>query len=438
MTLTPSYDGVPHATAIGIKQIQMEQDTAKTVLQPPHTHLVDFNRVSHPLIEIITLPHIHDPNTAAAFVRRVQRTLKAVGACETGMEMGGLRVDVNVSVKEKTAEDRGQARFSYAGVTGLGQRTEIKNLSSLTGISTAIALERDRQISILTAGGTIEGETRGWTLGATSTHRIRGKEGEVDYRYMPDPDLAPLLISSDLLSRLSDTLPEVPEATIERLVTDWGVNGKDARTLVDLDDGDRCELFFDVGETILLRTGGDDKTKHKIGKMTANWVIHELGALLAVSEKSFSASLLSPDQLASTLMLLDRQEITLPTAKRLLKVIVDEELPSASNSTDRIEAYIDAQNLRLQAMTDEDYLRLAEKLVQDNAKMADQARSEALLRSHDNASESEGDRHGGRKKKLGSGKMMWFVGQMVRHGEAGRVQPERAEYAVKRTLGVAS
>ena len=178
---------------IGIKQIQMEQDTAKTVQQPPSTHLLDFNRVSHPLIEIITLPQIHDPIVAAVVVRKIQTILKSVNACTAGMELGGLRADVNVSVRERNVESSDYGH-SYHGVTGLGQRTEIKNLASVKAVEDAIIAERDRQIDILESGGAIEGETRGWTLGSKTTKRLRGKEGEIDYRYMPDPDIPPVIV----------------------------------------------------------------------------------------------------------------------------------------------------------------------------------------------------------------------------------------------------
>lgn len=178
---------------IGIKQVQIEQDTAKTVQQPPSTHLLDFNRVSHPLIEIITLPQIHDPMVAAACVRKIQTILKTVNACTAGMEMGGLRADVNVSIRERNAE-LSMSPHSYHGVTGLGQRTEIKNLASVKAVEDAIIAERDRQIELLERGGVVEGETRGWTLGSKTTRRLRGKEGEIDYRYMPDPDIAPVIL----------------------------------------------------------------------------------------------------------------------------------------------------------------------------------------------------------------------------------------------------
>ncbi len=185
---------------VGIKQIQLEQDTAKTTHQPPSMSLLDFNRVSHPLIEIITLPQIHHPQTAAACVKKIQSILQAVSAATTGMEMGGLRADVNVSVRPKAATDEATSNNAYESMTGLGQRTEIKNLSSFKAVEDAISAERDRQIKVLEAGGTINGETRGWSLGSTETTRLRGKEGEVDYRYMPDPDLPPLIIDPVSLS----------------------------------------------------------------------------------------------------------------------------------------------------------------------------------------------------------------------------------------------
>ena len=169
----------------------MEQDTAKTIQQPPDVMLLDFNRVGYPLIEIITLPNIHHAQTAAACVRKIQNILQAVNAVITGMELGGLRADVNVSVRPRGTQTGPHA---YHGITGLGQRTEIKNLSSFKAVEDAINAEKERQIRVLEQGGSIEGETRGWTIGGKETEKLRGKEGEVDYRYMPDPDIYPVVI----------------------------------------------------------------------------------------------------------------------------------------------------------------------------------------------------------------------------------------------------
>lgn len=277
LTLYPHDDIDPAdhpSITVGIKQIQMEQDTAKTILQPPSTYMLDFNRASHPLIEIITLPHLHSPQTAAALVRKIQSILNAVGANTTGMEMGGLRADVNVSVRPCDAVS-GTASFvhEYDGVAGLGQRTEIKNLSSIKAVEEAVIAERDRQISVLEAGGVVEGETRGWTLGSSETRRLRGKEGEVDYRYMPDPDLGAVRIGHDLVAHLRDTLPVLPDASLEELVSgpEFGVSVKDAKTLVGLDEGRRLDFYYDTLD--LVRGDLDEASEAwgKAGKVVANW-----------------------------------------------------------------------------------------------------------------------------------------------------------------------
>ncbi len=239
---TEDGDGV----TIGIKQIQMEQDTAKTITQPGDVHWLDFNRVGAPLIEIITLPEIHHPATAAALVRKVQILLSAVDACVSGMEAGGLRADVNVSVRR--SDDHNPS-------APLGQRTEIKNLSSFRAVEDAIIAERDRQIAVLESGGVVEGETRGWSIGSTETRRLRGKEGEVDYRYMPDPDLAPVVIGNDLISHLRDTMGQLPDAEVDELIARFRLTPKDALALTALDGGMRVEYFWNVVEALTARLG---------------------------------------------------------------------------------------------------------------------------------------------------------------------------------------
>ncbi|KAL8963885.1 MAG: hypothetical protein Q9183_004877, partial [Haloplaca sp. 2 TL-2023] len=142
------HDGISseygESVEVGIKQVQLEQDTAKTLQSPPSGAMLDFNRVGHPLIEIITHPQIHSPQTAAACVKKIQAQLQAVNAVTTGMEDGGLRADVNVSVRQRGVD------------TVLGQRTETKNLSSFKAIEDAIIAERNRPISVLEGGGIID------------------------------------------------------------------------------------------------------------------------------------------------------------------------------------------------------------------------------------------------------------------------------------------
>ena len=404
-------DGVPAADlngaeslSIGIKQIQMEQDTAKTTHVSASTYHVDLNRAGHPLIEIITLPHIHSPQTAAAVVRKIQAILRSVDACTTGMELGGLRADVNVSVRQRGT----LGTSSYSSVTGLGQRTEIKNLASLAAIEDAIVVERDRQISVLEAGGTMEGETRGFTLGATETTRLRGKEGEVDYRYMPDPDLPPLVIGSELVEHLQATLPELPDDTVARIQHQYGLTSKDAKTLLVLDDGERLEFMEETVDLLRNRLAQANESNVKIGKLAANWVLHELGGLLTTTNTAWQDMAITETELADILANLQQKQITSRAAKQLLATIHDLQ-PNGRRPS--IEQLIEAGNLRLRPLSDEEYTALAQEIVAENPDMV------AAVRER------------GQK-----GKLMWFVGQMIRRGEEGTVKPEKAKEVVESLL----
>ncbi|KAI4733056.1 hypothetical protein E4T50_16389 [Aureobasidium sp. EXF-12298] len=393
---------------IGIKQIQMEQDTAKTALQPPSTYLLDFNRVSHPLIEIITLPHIHSPATAAATVRKIQSLLRSVDSCVAGMEMGGLRADVNVSVRQRGSTGDNN---EYSGVTGLGTRTEIKNLSSFKAVEDAVAAERDRQIKLLEAGGVVEGETRGWTIGSTETTRLRSKEGEVDYRYMSDPDLPPVLISNELVEHLRKTLPELPDSTVSRTLNDFGLSLKDAKTLFSLDDGERLEYCAETIELVQAKlsaqTKNDGQNQAKVGKLVANWVLHEIGGLLASDGREWSDLAITTKELASLLANLMSKQITARVGKQILQQLYEED----SDDRMSVDTRIDEGNLRLHPISREEYIELAQSIMDENPDMVSAVRDK------------------GQK-----GKTMWFVGQMVRRAEEGTVEAEKAKEIIEELL----
>jgi aspartyl-tRNA(Asn)/glutamyl-tRNA(Gln) amidotransferase subunit B len=443
ITLTAD-DGVPQSDlngaeslTIGIKQIQMEQDTAKTTHYPPSTYHMDLNRSGHPLIEIITLPQIHSPQTAAAVVRKIQAILRIVDACVTGMEFGGLRADVNVSIRERGTEG---TACSYAGVSGLGQRTEIKNLSSFKAVEDAIVAERARQIAVLEAGGVIAGETRGWSLGATETTRLRGKEGEVDYRYMPDADLPPLMIGSELVQHLRKTLPELPDQTVIRVQETYGLSLKDAKTLVSLDDGDRLEFLEETVRLVLdvISTRGasrEDKSlgavRQHYGRIAGNWILHEIGGLLSADSalstpdgdatlpllNSWAALSMTPTELSAILIeLYHDKTITTRAAKSLLATLYT--TPSGSDRP-TVDQIITNSNLRLRRLSESDYETLANAIIEQSPDMVKAVR--------------KAGKAGGKKAE---GKIMWFVGQMVRKGEeeGGMVEPESAKEVVARLL----
>lgn len=398
---------------IGIRQVQMEQDTAKTTAQPGGVHWLDFNRVGLPLIEIITLPQIRHPATAAAFVRKVQMLLASVDACVLGMEAGGLRADVNVSVR----------RTGVADGRELGTRTEIKNLSSFKAVEDAIIAERDRQIAVLEAGGVIEGETRGWSLGSTETRRLRGKEGEVDYRYMPDPDLGPVVIGDDLVAHLASSMGVLPDAEIDGLIEKYGLSAKDALSLMMLDDGARIQYFYNVLDALEARLGLDNENGGAIAPdqrhalLAANWCLHELGKLT-----EFPSDLgMTPEgechvpsaALAAILSHLHRKEITAKVAKELLWGIFRGEI-----TADSVTQTIDAKNLWFKELSEAEYAQLADKVVEGEDKVVGE-----FLRFKQ-----------GKAKAYPQGKLMFLVGKMMRAGTEQRMDPASAERVLRARL----
>jgi aspartyl-tRNA(Asn)/glutamyl-tRNA(Gln) amidotransferase subunit B len=402
------YDGIApedgKSVRVDIKQIQLEQDTAKSHEHPPSAHFLDFNRVSHPLIEIITMPQIHSPATAAACVRKIQAILQATSAVTTGMELGGLRADVNVSVRRRDAPP---GAGEYYGVQGLGQRTEIKNLSSFKAVEDAIIAERDRQIRVLESGGTVEVETRGWSIGSTETRKLRSKEGEVDYRYMPDPDLNPLVIDGELVSTLKDTLPALPDQLLAMLIgSSYGLSLEDAKPLVELDDGARLEYYQDVVDALqALRSGEDSDTANKVlGRTAANWVLHELGALHTKADVTWHADRILAQTLAELIDQLIRKKITSFVAKQVLVMIFEgDQRP--------IHQLLEEENLLLRPLSRDEYIALATSLIEENPQMVAQIREKNQL-----------------------GKIGWFVGQMMRQGEKGRVEAQRAEEILRELI----
>ncbi|KAK1757104.1 Glutamyl-tRNA amidotransferase subunit B, mitochondrial [Echria macrotheca] len=391
---------------VGIQQVQLEQDTAKTTAQPDGVQWLDFNRVGVPLIEIITRPEIHHPATAAALVRKVQVLLNSVDACVSGMETGGLRADVNVSV-----------RRTDDATAGLGTRTEIKNLSSFKAVEDAIIAERDRQIAVLEAGGVIAGETRGWSLGSTETRRLRGKEGEVDYRYMPDPDLGPVVIDPKLVEYLASSSGVRPDDETDELIHKHGLTAKDAISLLMLDNGARVQYFYNVLDALDARLGNascETIVGQPASTLAANWCLHELGKLTEVS----SDLDMTPDgecrirsaDLAAILYHLMRKEITAKVARELLWSVYREDI-SRGGVTDAIAA----GDLWFHELSEAEYTALADTVLRGEEKIV-----------------AEFTRHAeGKSKQYPQGKLMFLVGKVMRAGPEQRMDPASVERTLK-------
>lgn len=397
---------------VGIKQVQLEQDTAKTIAQTSNVHCLDFNRVGVPLIEIITEPDMHHPRTAAAFVRKIQLLLDTADTCVSGMEAGGLRADVNVSVRK--TDDPSQA---------LGTRTEIKNLSTIKAVEDAIIAERDRQIRELEAGGLIAGETRGWSLATKETRRLRGKEGEVDYRYMPDPDVAPIVIGNDLVEHLRNSLAILPDTELDTLIDEHGLTPKDALSLIIAESGARVQYYYRVLDTVCdshqAEYSGQKDTRppdfKSYATLTANWIIHELGRLttykagpLAAADLSFTdegeCAQVPASELSQLLYYLSRKRITGKVAKELLLSIYLGELQGGVAET------IEANELWFHEISEDEYRQLVEEAVAGEDKVLQEFVD---------------------YKKFPQGKLMYLVGKMMRLGPAERIDPVAAEAVMR-------
>ncbi|KAH7155158.1 GatB/GatE catalytic domain-containing protein [Dactylonectria estremocensis] len=397
------------SVTVGIQQVQLEQDTAKTLAQSDNVNWLDFNRVGVPLIEIITKPEMHHPRTAAVLVRKIQTLLNTVDACVSGMETGGLRADVNVSVRRTDGNN-----------VSLGTRTEIKNLSTIKAIEDAIISERDRQIRELEAGGTIASETRGWSIGSTETRRLRGKEGEVDYRYMPDPDIAPLVIGEDLVNHLRQSLAVSSDSELDTLISHFGLTPKDALSLINLENGARVQYFYKVLKSLdkklacdFTEAGVPDIKSY--APVAGNWIIHELGRLTTYKAGPLAARDLSftpegdceqvPDSdLSQLLHHLIRKQITGKVAKELLFAIYFKEIEGG------VTQAISKNDLWFTEISMEEYELLADEAMAGEDKVLQEFVQYI---------------------KFPQGKLMYLVGKLMRLGPTEGIVPATAEKVLR-------
>jgi aspartyl-tRNA(Asn)/glutamyl-tRNA(Gln) amidotransferase subunit B len=215
-------DATGHLKRIGITRLHMEEDAGKSLHDgfadsSTRTYL-DLNRCGTPLIEIVSEPDIRTPDEAFEYLTRLKEILLYTGVSDCNMEEGSLRCDANVSVRLKDAE-----RF--------GTKAEVKNVNSFRFVRAALEYEIERQIEVIEAGGRVLQESRLWNAAEGRTYSMRSKEQAHDYRYFPEPDLPPLLVSPEFLAETRKKLPELPEARRARMIAEYELNPKDAFTL---------------------------------------------------------------------------------------------------------------------------------------------------------------------------------------------------------------
>src|SRR5664279_5099798 len=216
----PDADG--KTKRIGITRLHMEEDAGKSLHDgfadsATHTYL-DLNRCGTPLAEIVSEPDIRTPDEAFEYLTRLKEILLYCGVSDCNMEEGSLRCDANVSVRLK-------------GEPKLGTKAEVKNVNSFRFVRAALEYEIERQIEVIESGGRVIQESRLWNSAEGRTYSMRSKEQAHDYRYFPEPDLPPLIVSPEFLAAAKDKLPELPEARRARMIAEYELNAKDAATL---------------------------------------------------------------------------------------------------------------------------------------------------------------------------------------------------------------
>lgn len=293
--LNIEHDG--QTKRIGITRVHLEEDTAR-LLHLDGYSLVDINRSGTPLMEIVSEPDMRSPEEARLYMQKLREILVYLGVASGRMEEGSLRCDANISIRPK-------------GQKELGIKTEIKNMNSFRSVERALTYEAQRQIELLRSGQMIHQETRGWVETRGITVSQRTKEYAHDYRYFPEPDLPPLLISSDWVVELRRHLPELPDARRTRYMQDYGLSAQDANVLTeDKALGDYFEQVVAVSHTPELK----DRARS-----AANLVLNDVVRLLKSYSLSVSENPLSPSASANLLDLLDKERITGKQAKEVLE-----------------------------------------------------------------------------------------------------------------------
>jgi aspartyl-tRNA(Asn)/glutamyl-tRNA(Gln) amidotransferase subunit B len=316
-------------TRVGITRVHMEDDAGKSIHDGFHDSdrysYVDLNRSGTPLIEIVTEPDIRSSDEAYEFLTELKQMMQYVGVSDCDMEKGQLRCDANVSVRPRGAEK-------------FGTKAEVKNLNSFRFLKLALDYEIQRQIALIESGGKVIQETRLYNADTSETVGMRSKEHAHDYRYFPEPDLPPLLVSDAWLSEIRSRMPELPARKRERFINEYGLREYDAQVLT------ATRAISDYFERATAASGDP--------KATANWVIGDLMGTLKSEGKEITDSPVSAEALGELVALIGKGEITGKLAKEIL--------PKMFASGESARSIIDREGLR--QITDTSAL---EKIVDD-------------------------------------------------------------------------
>jgi aspartyl-tRNA(Asn)/glutamyl-tRNA(Gln) amidotransferase subunit B len=284
---------------IGITRIHIEEDAGKSIHdQDPTASLLDYNRCGVPLVEIVSEPDMCSPREAYLYLRKVRQLVRYLGICDGNMEEGSLRCDANVSIRPV-----GQAK--------LGTKTEVKNMNSFRNVERALTYEVSRQKALVRAGGEVVQETLLWDVDAGKTRSMRSKEQAHDYRYFPDPDLCPIVVSAEMLTETREALPELPDARARRYVSDLGLPEYNATVLTEE------RATSDYFEEVVTRLSAD--ASPDVAQLASN-VIMTHGLRLANELKlDFGSFPIGPDRMVALTQLRAEDKISSSALQQLFE-----------------------------------------------------------------------------------------------------------------------
>ena len=331
------------ARRIGITRVHLEEDTARLTHHDGYS-LIDINRSGTPLMEIVSEPDMRSPEEARLYMQKLREILVYLGVSSGRMEEGSLRCDANISVRPR-------------GQSTLGVKTEIKNMNSFRSVERALEYEAQRQSAVLRSGGIIHQETRGWVETRGVTVAQRSKEHAHDYRYFPEPDLPPLILSREWVEEIRAQLPELPDARRLRYKAEYGLSEQDANVMTeDKALGDYFEQVMAVSQV------SDRKAR---AKKVASW-LSEVVRLLKDKGLSVQECPLSPAALANLLNLLDKERMTGTQAKEVLE--------EAFTTGEMPEVIITRRGIKPPISDLGTLERIIEEVIANNSKVADDYR----------------------------------------------------------------
>jgi aspartyl-tRNA(Asn)/glutamyl-tRNA(Gln) amidotransferase subunit B len=284
------------AISVGITRLHMEEDAGKSLHDRfPGVTAIDLNRAGVPLAEIVSEPDMRSSQEAGAYLRTLKQILEYMDVSDVSMEEGSLRVDANVSARKR-------------GDTKLGQKTEVKNMNSFSGVERALEVEFARQCTLLERGSEVEQQTMLWDASTQEVRPARSKEGSHDYRYFPEPDLPPLVLDKKRIERARERLPELPAARRARFQKDYQLGDYDVDVLTS------SPALADYYEGV-ARQHGDAKN-------AANWVMGEVLAALKGSGQTIGHFAVRPKDLAELLNLVRDDTVSRTAAKQIFSTMV--------------------------------------------------------------------------------------------------------------------